>query len=217
MPSKKKKDDQIGIVKNKRHYATLPEHVARYEALFQFLDAEIDRKCRKKERGVRALITMRKSLTAMYKEVPNLHRRKPSTKPRKDCESGLTSKLPISTELAKFLKVDPKTKLSRVDAVCALCVYIKRDPDETRERMLRWVHLNKKGRNLQDPGVGSTIIPDEALSKLLRYPAYQKAVKKGKVTKKVRHKMTREVTEVVVTSDGLYYWTLQRLLAPHFG
>ena len=205
-----------------RKKATMEDHIAHYDELFTYLNNEIDRRSREKEGGQKPLRKVRKMLLKMRKEVPQVTRSKvarmlSSTRKRNAGQSGITMKNTISDELADFLDVDYGTKLSRIEATRALCVYAHLKEDEKREEMLVWSYLNEEGkRNLQNPHDKKAIIPDKKLAKLLRYPQYQKEVKAGKITTKVKDKTTGVVSSVSVSTDALYYWTIQRLITIHF-
>jgi chromatin remodeling complex protein RSC6 len=143
---------------------------------------------------------------------------------------ALVAPIPISEELTKFLGVKTGTRLGRSEVNRAITAYIQFNPDKkpvldtpTREaaykNKLMWVKkLNSDGkvRNLQDPSGKNVIIPDEALSKLLRYKDYVKAVKAGKVEFNHTDPKTRQVSKVVQKDPKLTYSVLQHLLRVHF-
>jgi len=203
-----------------RKKPTITDHINNYNSLFELLDAEIDRKSRTKEKGARTLRTIRKTLTQMRKEVPQVTRSKSARlqySKKKETNSGLMMGYTISTELADFLKISHDTRLSRVEATRAICVYAHLKEDEKREPMLRWKYLNPGGkRNLQFPQDKKAIIPDKALSKLLRYDEYKKKVSAGLITYNVKDKETGKKNVVKVKTDALYYWAIQTLLGIHF-
>lgn len=203
-----------------RRKATIEDHIDNYQKLFMLLDSEIDRKGREKEKGTKSLRTIRKILTKMRKEVPQVTRSKSARKHsslKKQTTSGLMMQFSISKELADFLKVSSDTRLSRVDVTRALCVYVHLDEDEKRDAVLEWKYMNANGkRNLQNPQDKKAIIPDKALSKLLRYDVYKKNVADGLVTRKVVDKETGKKQVVKVTTDALYYWVVPKLLGFHF-
>lgn len=200
---------------------TLESHLARFDGLLDYLKTEIEKRSKAKEKGVRVLLSTRKIIKELRKETPYIaHKRKPRDPnlPRNTL-SGFTQEYPISAELAAFLQIeDEEPRLSRLDATRAICTYAHLKEDEQREEMLKWAYLNPGGkRNLQNTKDKKAIVPDAALSKLLKYDEYKKQVKSGKVTKKVTvDKDTRRKEDVVVTSDLLYYWTIQKLLNQHF-
>jgi len=199
-----------------RQHQTIVEHIETYNELLAYLNKEIDKKSRHREPGVRGLQKIRKTVTLLKKEAPYIHAR-PRQPRSSTAKTGITKKYPITPELADFLKIDHDSKISRVEAVCAICVYAKFDPHDERKHMLKWKHLNPKGkRNLQDPEFRRSIIPDESLSLLLNYKQYKKQIKKGKITRLVRNKETRLKIKTVVDDDRLFYWTIQKLLTPHF-
>ena len=113
--------------------------------------------------------------------------------------------------------MDHDTTLCRRDVTNAICVYSHLKPDESREHMLRWKHLNPDGaRDLQNPKDRMAIIPDSALDKLLRFNKYKKDVKAGLITKNVKDTKTRVSTTVKVEEPILYYWVIQKLLSRHY-
>jgi chromatin remodeling complex protein RSC6 len=213
-------DDADVSTRAPRKKPTIMDHIGHYDQLFNLLDTEIDRKSREKEKGTRSLRTIRKTLIQMRKEVPQITRSKEARKQsstRKETTSGLMMKFVISNELADFLKVPRSTRLSRVEVTRAICIYAHLKDNEKRDEMLRWKYLNPGGtRNLQFPQDKKAIIPDKALSKLLRYDEYKKKVASGLVTHKSKNKETGKVDIVKVKTDALYYWAIQDLLNVHF-
>lgn len=200
---------------------TIESHLARFDSLLDFLNTEIEKRSKAKEKGVRVLISTKKILKELRKETPYIaHRRRPKNpNAAKPTHSGFTQEYPISAELAAFLQIEgEEPKLSRLDATRAICVYSHLKEDESREEMLKWAYLNPDGkRNLQSSTDKKTIVPDKPLSKLLKYDEYKKEIKNGKVTKRVTvNKDTGVKEDVVVTSDALYYWTIQKLVNRHF-
>ena len=207
-------------VRAPRKKPTITDHIGHYEQLFELLDAEIDRKSREKEKGTRSLRTIRKVLTQMRKEVPYVTKSREARKQsstRKESTSGLMMKFSISKELATFLDIPTDTKLSRVDVTRAICVYSHLKENEKREEMLRWKYLNPGSkRDLQFPQDKKAIIPDKALSKLLRYDEYKKKIAAGLVTHNMKNKETGEKITVQVKTEALHYWAIQNLLSIHF-
>ncbi len=207
-------------VRGPRKKATIEGHIAKYNDLLALLDAEIDRKSREKEKGARAFRSARKIVVALRKELPQVTRSRAArlkSSTRRQTASGITKPLPISKELAAFLKVDENTELCRVEATNGICVYARLKADEKRESMLRWKHLNPGGkRNLQNALIKKAITPDAALSKLLRYGQYKKDVAAGKVTIKSKDKETGKILNKIVTDDLMYYYVMQKLIGVHF-
>ena len=165
-----------------RHRPTLAEYVASSKALLEICDAEIDRRARKKETGIRTFRKMRKLIIRMQKDFPQVVKARRPRDPSKlhVTPSGFSIQHAISPELAKFLKVPPDTRLSRLEATRGICVYAHLKEDEEREEMLKWKYLNPGGkRNLQDPADKKAIVPDAALSKLLRYSDHDGEGEKG--------------------------------------
>lgn len=207
-------------VRAPRKKATIADHIKHYDQLFSLLDSEIDRKSREKEKGTRSLRTIRKVLIQMRKDLPQVTRSKEARKQsstRKETKSGLMMQFPISKELADFLNVPGDTRLSRVEVTRAICVYAHIKENEKRDEMIRWKHLNPDGkRNLQFPQDKKAIIPDKALTKLLRYDAYKKKIAAGQITRKSKNKETGITEVTVVKTEALYYWAIQSLLSVHF-
>jgi len=216
-PKEQKKSKESEPKKAPRKKPTPQEHLEHYDQLITYLTTEIDRKRRNMEAGVKTLRKARKSLMAMRKELPKIKfTKKIFASPNKRDPVGLTTPIPISMELADFLGVPHTTLISRLDANRAVCVYCHIKEGEDREDILRWSYLNPDGRNLQDPKDRRYILPDQALTELLRYDDYQNAVAKGEVYTTKKDKETGEVTTKQVTSSNLTYFTIQKLLSVHF-
>jgi len=130
----------------------------------------------------------------------------------------LMKKVPVSPQLAKFLKLRKGEMISRSEGNTAVTMYINiKDRDSVAPEKKKWVsRMNPKDRNLQDPENGSIIHPDKALSDLLDYPAYQARVAAGEHFWKRINKETREEYKVAETDDRLTYSVIQHLLAPHY-
>jgi len=202
-----------------RKKPTMEDHIGNYNKILTMLDEEIDRKSREKEKGVRTFRKVKKILIKMRKELPVVARSKAARIKSSNSGKmgGIMIKYQISKELADFLQVPHDTKLSRVETTRAICAYSHLKEDEKREGMLAWVYLNPDGkRNLQNPLDHKAILPDKALSKLLRYDQYKKDVKAGKITKNMKDKETGKVIQVKMSDDMLYYWVIQRLVGVHF-
>lgn len=198
-----------------RRIVTIETHLQRYDALLKYLDGEIDHKSRHKEKGVQTLKTVRKNIREMKKEVPRISRRRRLTPAQKARKSGFSVKCKVSDELAEFMQIPPGSTPTRLEVTNAIYTYINLKEDEKRPQMLKWQHLNPDRRNLQNPENKMAILPDEKLSKLLRYDEYCQNVADGKVTKKVLNKQTYEKDEVVMTDNSLFYWVIQRLIQHH--
>ncbi|AMQ10855.1 SWIB/MDM2 domain-containing protein [Brazilian marseillevirus] len=182
--------------------------------IIESISSEIDRlkETTEKVKGARFLSKIRKQLSDVNRQVPRIRNGRAKKRVVKG-NSGIKKPKEISDELADFLQVERGTLLSMADVTSAVCTYIRVKDDETNPEKLesrkRWIGLNPDGkRNLQDQSSKKNIVPDEALSKLLRYEQYQKDVASGKVTVKS--------TGTVVTDDRLNYCVLQKLIAPHF-
>ncbi|ADB04064.1 SWIB/MDM2 domain-containing protein [Cannes 8 virus] len=183
-------------------------------AIIDALDAEIKRtkETTEKVKGVRFLSKVKRQLVDVNKQLPRIRNGKAKKRVVKG-NSGIKKPKSISDELADFLQVERGTLLSMADVTSAVCTYIRIKDDETNPEKLesrkRWEHLNPNGeRNLQDQTSKKNIVPDEALSDLLRYEQYRKDVANGKIHVKS--------TGAVVTDDRLNYCVLQKLIAPHF-
>lgn len=222
----KKVSASTDIIRKVKHKTTIEEHVTHYTDLIASINTEIDKRSRNMEGGVRIFRRMRKTLTAMLKELPHVVRSKKLraliTKKRMS-PAGLNMKYTISSELARFLQKPSDAVLSRIEATRAICVYAHIKPDESREEILEWSYLNTGGkRDLQDPENKRAILPDVALSKLLNYEKYKRDVLQGKITKKTKTfidvdgEKSQVIKTVKVTDNALFYWTIQRLVSIHF-
>lgn len=169
-----KKEVAEEVVRKKKVKATPEDHLAHYNELLALLDAEIDRKKRSKEAGVRTIQKIHKLALTMRKEVGDVTKSKAvrsTFSTRKKTNSGITMQYYVSKELAKFLKIDADIQtVSRKDVMQALSVYIKLKPDEKRPDTLKWKHLNPGGkRDLQNPNDKQLIIPDKTLLSLIKF------------------------------------------------
>lgn len=63
---------------------------------------------------------------------------------------------------------------------------------------------------------GPIIVPNQVVSHLLDYPAYQDSVRRGEKTWLRKDPITRQDVQVVETNDRLTYAVAQHLLAKHF-
>lgn len=199
-----------------RKRATLEGHIEKYDALLKILDEEIERKQKEREKGTRVLRSVRKTVRELRVEAPKIAhaKRRMSTNSKK--VSGLELRYNISDELAEFMKIPKGSTPSRNDITNAICVYIHSHPDETRPQMVKWNHLNPKGkRNLQNPESKMTIIPDEKLEELLNYKQYKRDVKAGKVYQITTDRKTGKKEEVKVTDPALKYCVVQKLICKH--
>ncbi len=216
-----KKDAVPDPVKKKprapRKKVTLETHLAKLDSLLKLLDDEIDRKSREKEKGTRTFQRIRKVVREIKRETPKIANAKRRVRVTGNRVSGFMIKYPVNEEGARFLQLDKGTPLSRRELTNAICVYAHRKPDEIRELMLKWDYLNLKGeRDLQKPGERMVILPDDTLTKLLRYEEYQKQVKAGKIIKRVKIKETGKTVEKIQTDDSLYYYVVQKLIGHLF-
>lgn len=185
------------------------------DAIVEHLNSSITTLESKKNITARQLKGIRNKVKAVQKNIPRCLKTKNKNGTKK--VSGFILPCKITDELADFLGVPRGTQLSRTEVTNGMCVYIKLRPDEKRETMLRWKHLNPDGkRDLQNPKNKMIILPDEPLKKLLRYSSYVEDVKKGLIKKRVKNPKTNEYTFEVVTSTDLYYWSAQYLIKGHF-
>lgn len=199
--------------RNEINYIT---HMKKYDDLIALLTEELEKKKKKSEPGTRVFAKAISKLSKMQTEVPKVAKSMKKKRKSTNATSGFSIGCKISDELAAFIKVDSGTILTRSEISNALNAYIRLNPNEEREDVLKWSYLNPEGkRNLQDQTNKTRIIPDRALSKLLKYDAYQKDVAAGKVTKGVTNKITKEKEYTVQTDDKLYYQTIQKLIQRH--
>lgn len=203
------------MVQNKN--ISLEEHLRNYDELINFLSQEIERKQKEREKGIRTLQSTRKKVVELRSQIPKViknRRKRKTTNANK--VSGFVMKCKISEELANFMQLPKDELVTRSDITNAICAYIHLSPDEKRENVLRWKHLNPEGkRNLQNPENKTLIIPDQKLRTLLNYDKYVDDVQNGRVTKKVLNKETQLKEEVIIKNPSLRYWVIQKLVQPH--
>jgi chromatin remodeling complex protein RSC6 len=154
-----------------------------------------------------------KKADAAKKNLNALTKKKGTGSTGKTSVSGFRLNKTITKELATFLGIEEDAQISRLDATRAICVYVHKNPDEKRDTMLKWAHLNKNGRNLQDPANKKNIVPDKELSTLLRYEQYKKDVAAGKI---LSSKANKKKAGQKVTDPALKYSTVQVLISQHF-
>ncbi len=201
-------------LKKKREPITTESVTGELDSIIKFIDKEIDkrRKSLDKNKGTKALRSIRKRVEESKKHVAKIKRGSRSGIPRDTSKSGLLLKYNVTPELANFLHIDRDEKLSRSDVQCALSAYINLDPDEKRDRIMRWKHLNENHRDLRDNQNRRIINPDKPLSQLLNYEQYKKDVKNKIIF--INNKKAGE--KVVVTDDRLQYYVIMRLIQKHF-
>lgn len=200
-------DEIIDEIKNTKRTVTKELVLEEIKAVIALTEKELSRlmKSMEKNKSTRILRAINKRLTIIEKHVPKIKRQ---TKPRvvdPNKPHQFEIPLPISNELADFAGVKRGSKLSREDVMCMLSTYIHFD--EAKEKMAKWKHLNTTGRDLRNPSDKRIINPDAKLSKLLKYAQYCKDVGETKIT-------TRK-GEVVV-DNALHYYTIMKLIQPHF-
>ena len=66
------------VEKKARNRPTIDSHLEAYNELITFLNTEIDKKSRAKEKGINVLRKTRKTLIKLQKQVPYISRHKPS-------------------------------------------------------------------------------------------------------------------------------------------
>jgi len=205
--------DQTEVPKVKKRKLTVDSHHQKYNELIDIINSEIERKKKNREGGIRIFQNLRNRTLELKNESQRLNKkRKPQ---RKNTISGLNKRYKISPELREFLEIDDDYYPTRTDVTRAISAYIRFDPNEKREEMLKWEHLNPDNRNLQNPNNKKEIIPDDTLSELLGYPEYIKNVKKGKVFRMVVDDDGEKI-KVPVTNTSLTYCTIQKLINKHF-
>ena len=168
------------------------------------LDMELTRKAREREGGARPIRKVKKLLERIEMDVPKIAKkpRKPNSKPR---VHGFTTQKQLKPELTEFLNIPRDSRLHQNEIRCALRMYIYKNPNETRDHMLRWNYLNTCNRDLRDPQNLHRIIPDDKLSKLLKYPEYCQRVRDGLEFENKLNKMTNENEKVPANTDLLDY------------
>ena len=139
-PLKKKKE--------KKGKPTLESVMKEIEEMETLINQEIDkrRQTLDKNKGLSTFRNIGKKISHLKKVIPKVAKKTRVSKPGKNNFNSLVS---ISKELATFLKVDPKDKIARDDIICALFTYVNIKPNETREKILRWKHLNSENRDLR--------------------------------------------------------------------
>jgi chromatin remodeling complex protein RSC6 len=172
-----------------------------------------DHKNNKDKEVQKILKDISKKADSAKKNVGALTKKKGTGTTGKSSVSGFRLNKTITKELADFLGIEETAQISRLDATRAICVYVHRNSDEPREHMNKWAYLNKDGRNLQDPNNKKNIIPDKALSTLLRYEQYKKDVAAGKI---LSSKANKKKAGQKVTDPALKYSTVQVLISQHF-
>lgn len=201
---------------SKRKEVNYASHMQRYEILIKIVSEELEKKKKKSESGTRVFAKVIKHLKEMQNEVPKVAKSMKRKRRVINKKSGFSTACAISPELAKFIGVPPTTLLTRAEISNAICAYVHIKPDETRETVLRWRHLNPDGkRNLQDPNNKTRIIPDKNLSKLLSYEAYKRDVAAGKEKRGMKNKVTKDKEYFVKSDDSLYYNIIQKLIQKH--
>ena len=161
----------------------IQEYVQKINEMVEALETEIEKKQKLNEKGIRILQRTKNDLIKLSKNAYKLKKRKYNRK--EGALTYFTKECNISEELQKFLMITPDEKVTPSDIIRGIIVYIRLDPDEKRENFLRWKHLNKKNRNLQDPKKRNRILPDKKLSDLLDYEKYISDVEKSEIAKKI--------------------------------
>nr|QBK86701.1 MAG: SWIB/MDM2 domain-containing protein [Marseillevirus LCMAC103] len=207
-----------------RSVVTIETFLALVNAAHEKCTAAIDKQKKQppgKGTSIRVLKSVRRDLREIAAKAPKLakskNRRRPGLGGAGGKNSGLMTPKRITKELATFLKVPADREISRIEVTRAINAYVHMKPGESRPDILVWSYLNEGGkRDLQNPGDKRIILPDAALSKLLNYPAYKKAVSDGTVTEKRKIKSSGDTDVVTVTSADMLYRTVQKLIQVHF-
>ena len=230
--SKGKGKAKAKVSKPKGKRVVTPQtYVETISSLVELLSSEISEKKenRKHTIGIRWLQSLRKQIRELEKEFRAVQKFKPPRKPRNGKQQGLEKPGVISKELAKFLKVDNDTMLSRCDVTRAITTYVNWDDDKAEklrksgtfdEKMGRWEYLNpledgERARDLRNTDDKRVIMPDKTLTRLLGYDDYCESVANGEVTVKRKNKETGVKQEFIETDDSLRYYTIQRLMGRH--
>ena len=112
-------------------------------------------------RGVRPIQKIKAQIHQIIKMVPKIAKKRNITKPL-----GLNKQFQIDPKLASFLQIPDHRMISRSETINAFCVYIHLKFEESREKMLRWKHLNEVDRDLRNPTNRREIILDKTLISL---------------------------------------------------
>lgn len=201
--------------RRKAEPVTVETYQARLDELITYVDEQINQLKSAGNKGVKGFKHVRKVCVTLRDKAPKLAKQK--RKKSENAKSGFKIPYLVSDELCKFLKLPNGSAVTRVDATRGITVYANLKDDEARPAILKWKHLNAGGkRNLQSPEDKTVIVPDASLKKLLRYNQYVKDVKAGKITKRSKNKETGKMEQVVVKTPELKYYTIQKLIQPHF-
>jgi chromatin remodeling complex protein RSC6 len=220
----KKKASKSSIPAIQRPRSMTVESFAQYiltlRGSYEYRVAELERMHAEKKCPHKAI----QHVKSFLKEIEYIEKRMgPMIRPRRkqtDKKNNiLMKKVNVSPQLAAFLKLKKGEQVSRSECNTAITMYINvKDRDNVPAEKRKWLERmnpDNVGRCLQTD-TKSIIEPDEALSKLLNYPAYQKRVKAGKQVWHRKNKETGEKVDKVETEDHLTYSVVQHLLAPHF-
>jgi chromatin remodeling complex protein RSC6 len=124
-----------------------------FSELLQLIETEITKMREGNEKGVkgvRFLRTVSKRLRVLNTHSNRVAKTKRKANPNKSSTSGFLKQVKISSELQTFTGWKTNDLHSRVDVTKFICNYIRE-------------------HNLQNPSNRREILPDQALSKLLRY------------------------------------------------
>lgn len=195
----------------------IPNHIAEYTNLISTIEQEIDKKRKAKEPGVKTLLMIKTKLNQMKKQVPRLTKRKDvpisDESGEKTRKNMFTSLYTPNEKLAAFLKSSEPVK--RSDVISAIFAYIHFKPDETRETMLRWKHLNPTcERDLRSKTKPGVIEPDETLRNLLNIDEYVASVTSGHVNKRSKNRESGVYENVQVADVELRFWVISKLITP---
>jgi upstream activation factor subunit UAF30 len=171
--------DEEGVdgEKKKRITPTRESVLSSFDEVIQMVETEILslRDSSTKTKGVKFLRSLNKRLKTLKNQTSRIKQRS-STKTvstsSNNTNSGFLKPVRISSDMAKFTGWDPNELKSRVQVTKYLCNYIREN-------------------NLQNPNDKRQIIPDNKLSKLIKYDSKKE-------------------------TEPLRYYSLQRFLKPHF-
>jgi hypothetical protein len=202
------------------------------KSILTILDSEIDKrkKTLDKNKGLSTFRSIKKKVERLEKSLPKIMKK---TRSNKNIKNNFNKPVLISEELSNFLQVDKNVQLTREDVNCAIFTYINIKPDEKREKILKWKHLNwntttngsdenggSPQRDLRDQIKKDTIIPDDALSKLLNYEEYKKEI--DKFLNKEKSEEIEESKSPYLNKNGshpkdnkLRFTSVIKLIQPH--
>lgn len=170
-------DEGVDGEKKKRVTPTRDSVLSSFDEVIQMVETEILslRDSSTKTKGVKFLRSLNKRLKTLKNQTSRIKQRSSSktvSTTSNNTNSGFLKPVRISSDMAKFTGWDPNELKSRVQVTKYLCNYIREN-------------------NLQNPNDKRQIIPDNKLSKLIKYDSKKE-------------------------TEPLRYYSLQRFLKPHF-